>query len=64
MAANLEFIVDLVHDACAAVTVNAQAGWRGGSSPDADSIHRAALDHLHGEFAQVISTLDVLATRP
>lgn len=55
MAANLGFDVDLAHDACAAVAANADASWRGGTDPDPEAIHMAALDHLNGEFATIRS---------
>lgn len=64
MAANLGFTVAVVHDACAAVARNADTSWRDGGKADAKFIHQAALDHLHGEFADVVSTLDVLAHAP
>lgn len=60
MAANLGFKVQLVHDACAAFTGNADSTWRDGTPPTAEEIHKAALDQLHGEFAQVLSTDQVL----
>lgn len=61
MAANLGFDVTLVHDACAAFTMNADAGWRDGPAPTAEDIHRAALDQLNGEFARVINTDEAIA---
>ncbi|WP_432447845.1 cysteine hydrolase family protein [Aliiroseovarius marinus] len=61
MAANLGFQVTLVHDACAAFTMNADASWRAGDAPTAEDIHRAALDQLNGEFAHVTSTRQVLS---
>jgi len=64
MAGNLGFDVDLVHDACAAVAANADASWRDGGKADPKFIHQAALDHLHGEFAEVVSTEDILAEAP
>ncbi len=60
MAANLGFAVELVHDACAAVAQNANASWRDGGKADPKFIHQAALDHLHGEFADVVGVEDVL----
>ncbi|MCK0142482.1 cysteine hydrolase family protein [Aliiroseovarius sp. F20344] len=60
MAANLGFKVRLVHDACAAFTGNADSSWRNETPPNAAQIHEAALDQLHGEFAQVLSTDQVL----
>ncbi|MFC2967033.1 cysteine hydrolase family protein [Acidimangrovimonas pyrenivorans] len=56
MAANLGFAVTLVHDACAAVARNADAGFDGGPDFSPAEIHRAALSHLHGEFAEVVAT--------
>lgn len=64
MAANLGFSVELVHDACAAFAQNANTSWRDGGKADPKFIHQAALDHLNGEFARVISTLDASATAP
>lgn len=64
MAANLGFAVDLVHDACAAFTQNADSSWRDGGTSAPKFIHQAALDHLHGEFAEVVSVEDVLAEAP
>lgn len=52
MAANLGFVVTLAHDACAAFAATADMSWQAGS-PDmsAEDSHRAAIAHLHGEFA-------------
>ena len=61
MAANLGFQVTLPHDACAAFTGNANAGWRASDGPTAEEIHTAALDHLNGEFAHVCTTDEVMA---
>jgi nicotinamidase-related amidase len=55
MAANLGYDVVVAHDACAAFAANADASWRVASESDAHSVHCAALDHLHGEFARVTS---------
>lgn len=55
MAANLGFKVRLVADACAAFTSNADVSFDGGPALSADEIHRTALAHLHGEFAQVVT---------
>ncbi len=60
MAANLGFAVDLVHDACAAFTRNADVGFDGGPVPTADESHRAAVYHLHGEFARAVRTADLI----
>ena len=59
MAANLGFNVRLVADACAALTSNADVSFDKGPAMTADEIHRAALAHLHGEFAQVCMCADV-----
>ncbi|GKY90201.1 cysteine hydrolase family protein [Sinisalibacter aestuarii] len=64
MAANLGFSVELVHDACAAFTRNANTAWRGGGAVSAEAIHAAALDQLNGEFARVMGVAEVLAERP
>ena len=64
MAANLGFSVDLAHDACAAVAQNADTSWRDGGKADPKFIHQAALDHLHGEFAEVVSVEEVLGDAP
>lgn len=64
MAANLGFTVELVHDACAATAQNADTSWRDGGKSDPKFIHQAALDHLHGEFAEVVSVDDVLKQAP
>ena len=59
MAANLGFAVTLVEDATATFDRRGPDGaWY-----DADTIHRTALASLHGEFATVRSTADVLADR-
>lgn len=64
MAANLGFTVELAHDACAAFASNSDTSWRDGGKADPKFIHQAALDHLHGEFAEVVSVEDVLAVAP
>jgi nicotinamidase-related amidase len=62
MAANLGFRVTVVHDACAAFAVNADMGWLPGAPAlDAETAHRTALAHLHGEFAQVVEAGTYLA---
>jgi len=61
MAANLGFDVTLAHDACAAFTQNVQPAWRNGALPTASAIHEAAIDQLHGEFAQALSTDYILS---
>jgi nicotinamidase-related amidase len=53
MAANLGFDVTLAHDACAAFAANADTGWAPGRpAMDPDTIHAAAVSHLHGEFCR------------
>lgn len=62
MAANLGFDVILAHDACAAFTGNANTSWNSDlPAMDAQSIHAAAVSHLHGEFAQARVTQDILS---
>jgi len=61
MAANLGFGVTVAHDACAAFATNADATWSALPAPDADTIHAHALHHLHGEFASVRATRDILS---
>lgn len=56
MAANLGFTVNLVEDACAAFTSNADTSFDEGPAFSAEEIHRTALAHLHGEFARVVSS--------
>ena len=61
MAGNLGFDVTLVADACAAFTSNANTGWNPDAAPlHAQEIHDMALSHLHGEFAQVVNSSDIL----
>lgn len=60
MAANLGYRVRLVADACAAFTSNADVSFDGGPALTADEIHRTALAHLHGEFARVCQSAEVL----
>lgn len=57
MAANLGFEVFLVHDATATF---ARQGYDG-RNYTAEEIHQTALASLHGEFAVVLSTEEVLA---
>lgn len=64
MAGNLGFRVKLVHDACAAFSRNADTGFDGGPAFTAEETHRAALAHLHGEFADVVSTDAAIAALP
>ena len=60
MAANLGFRVELAHDACAAFARNADVSFDGGPAPSAEEIHRAAICHLHGEFAAAVRTADLI----
>lgn len=65
MAANLGFHVRLAHDACAAFAGNADAGWKPGLAPmSAETIHDAAVSHLHGEFAEAVTTRALLEHAP
>ncbi|MGI9391700.1 MAG: cysteine hydrolase family protein [Boseongicola sp.] len=62
MAANLGFRVSVAHDACAAFSVNADTSWQPAApAVDPEAIHVAALSHLHGEFAQVVHSTDLIA---
>lgn len=58
MAANLGFGVTLVEDA----TATFERTGPDGAHYSADMMHRLALASLHGEFAEVRSTDEVLAT--
>ncbi len=60
MATNLGFDVEVVEDACAAFTSNADMSWKDDTKPSAQAIHDMALAHLHGEFARVVASKDVL----
>jgi len=60
MAGNLGYKVQLVAYACAAFTSNADVSFDGGPSLNAEEIHRSALAHLHGEFAEVCFTEEVI----
>ena len=60
MAANMGYKVRLVADACAAFTSNADVSFDHGRAMTADEIHRAALAHLHGEFAMVCLSTDLV----
>ena len=66
MGANLGFAVRLAHDACAAFQSNARTDWamRDIAEPSPQTIHDAALSHLHGEFARVLSTDQILVEGP
>jgi nicotinamidase-related amidase len=61
MAANLGFEVLLAEDACAAFENNADTSFDGGLAFSAEEIHRAARARLHGEFATVVRTVDIIA---
>lgn len=61
MAGNLGFDVDLIEDACAAFTSNADMSWKDGSKPSAQAIHDMALAQIHGEFATVRSSTEILS---
>lgn len=61
MAANLGYKVRLVADACASFTSNADTSFDAGPHYSADEIHRAALAHLHGEFAEVCLSAQLVA---
>ena len=62
MAANLGWRVSVPHDACAAFTSNADTSWQASATaPDPEAIHRAELSHLHGEFAQVLHSTELIA---
>ncbi len=56
MAGNLGFDVFVAGDACAA---NARTGYDG-KHYDAQTVHEVALANLHGEFADVGTTADIL----
>jgi nicotinamidase-related amidase len=59
MAANMGFGVIIAHDACATFAGNGDAAWRGGGAVDPQALHIAALDQLHGEFAQVLPVAEI-----
>ncbi|TNE87070.1 MAG: cysteine hydrolase [Rhodobacteraceae bacterium] len=61
MAANLGYRVRLVADACAAFTSNADVSFDDGPTLSAEEIHRSALAHLHGEFARVCLSTQILS---
>lgn len=65
MAANLGFAVRLAHDACAAVSANADTSWAEGlPAMDPQAIHDTAVSHLHGEFARAMTTAAILTEGP
>lgn len=62
MAGNLGFTAFVAADACADFAANTARGWRDGATIEVDPelSHRIALAHLHGEFATVLNTDDIL----
>ncbi len=60
MAGNLGFKVEVAADACATFDFKALDG----SLIPAETMHQVGLAELHGEFAQVRSTADILAGLP
>lgn len=60
MAANMGYTVRLVADACAAFSSNADVSFDNGLALTADESHRSALAHLHGEFAIVCLSAEIL----
>lgn len=62
MAGNLGFTAYVAADACADFAANVARGWREGATirVDPEISHRIALAHLHGEFATVLDTDDIL----
>lgn len=62
MAGNLGFSTFVVADASADFIRNGERAWRGGEAVaiDPETSHRVALAHLHGEFATVLDTDDIL----
>ncbi|MBY6036529.1 cysteine hydrolase [Fictibacillus nanhaiensis] len=57
MAANYGFEVSLIHDATAAFKMISYNGMEF----SAGEVHESALSHLHQEFAEILSTEEVLA---
>jgi len=62
MAGNLGFTAFVAADACADFVANTARGWRDGATIEIDPelSHRVALAHLHGEFATVLDTDEIL----
>lgn len=62
MAGNLGFTAYVAADACADFAANTTRGWREGATLaiDPELSHRVALAHLHGEFATVLDTDEIL----
>lgn len=62
MGANLGFAITLAHDACAAFAANADESWQ--TDPldrmTPETIHRSAINHLHGEFVTARTVTDIL----
>jgi hypothetical protein len=56
MAANYGFAVCLVHDATAAFGTTSYNGKKFSGQ----EVHESAISHLHGEFAEILSTEEVL----
>jgi nicotinamidase-related amidase len=57
MASNYGFGVSLVHDATAAFAITSYDGRKF----SAQDVHESAISHLHQEFAEILSTEEVLA---
>ena len=62
MAANLGFYVTLAGDACATFARNADTSFDGGPAVTAEQLHRTELAALHGEFATVTTTDEILGS--
>jgi nicotinamidase-related amidase len=62
MAGNLGFTAFVAADACADFAWNTTRGWREAATLEIDPelSHRVALAHLHGEFATVLNTDEIL----
>ncbi len=62
MAGNLGFTAFVAADATADFVRNTERGWREGATLtiDPELSHRVALAHVHGEFATVLDTDDIL----
>jgi nicotinamidase-related amidase len=61
MAANLGFAVQVAADACATFAGAADMSFDDGPAPTAEEVHRAALSHLHKEFAIVTTSERIIA---
>lgn len=66
MAGNLGFAAFVAADACATFVPREGFAWGGGAPLPADPelSHAYALAHLHGEFATVLTTGDILGEAP